>query len=1208
MNLVPLKRPQTITGDNALRRGATEGNILLVKPPYFSPWTPPLGIAILKSFLAQQGYSVRCYDFNTDPDLWGMHHKYFGALQTLEDVSINDGYSKLWWILNAHMLAVANGATPAQCSALLEAVIPLYQIRISRNVINTLTPLVEKFYERLGTLADELDLSEYSFVGTSTYTTSLGPSLFFLKKIKQKYPQIKTVMGGGVFADDLASGSDNLETLIRDYDFVDHIILGEGEMLLLKLIQGELAHKRVISLSDLNRVTLEMKDVPVPDFSDVDLENYYHLSIEGARSCPFQCSFCSETIQWGDYRKKPAELFARQVAELADRYNNRSFFMGDSLMNPYINPFATELLERDVNILYDGYLRADKPVTNRKFVKLWADSGCYRVRLGIESASARVLDAMDKMTTPKIISDALKTLANAGIRTTTYWIVGFPGETEEDFQETCEFIKEHHRYIYEFEAHPYYYYPYGQIGSRLYQSYSLYPEEVTNITKFKAWEIVESEPAREERYDRLRRISKLASDLGLPNIYTMAERFDAERRWHRLYPLAVEVYKGTRLERSKPSLPSEPMIALCGQWIGEPGQAIDRTLCYHTSVAASLDEGLLSESLAHLIEYNEMLQLRFEEGRYTHAPQDDEWRAEKMLYVYPDYCDENGTRLSQREIIRQLSEQMIPEPGRCLRLALVTGETSELFLLVHRCITDAKTTTLFMEELLRIYEQLSNGREICLLRARKTYAELIGELESNDSLKSAFARPRSEFQTRQMFDTKEFKVSAVALNEDVAERLFSRKLTDLGLMPANLMTFALLGCLEKSSLDHPLKIDVINDYRSSDLNLEQTPGALTYIHRLSSSLYAESLTPAIREIRHALSVSRGSEGEPNQDEATILFDFEYLIAPPWMGGDLWNPRGFIVSESMSAQTYLLKITPQMADGSLTVKLYYHADFSEPAQIIEANLGEELIRILHRCECYFAAKEFWLKEFGKEPPVSNIEMICASADEQQAGWAVSECDVPASVIEQAGLTCNVDLPAAILSAFGVLLSRLNGREDLIVLASLDEPEAVEVVPVRLNPAWELSFGDFARQVERALSLSTQHGTDAFEILSNETGDSTRSAAASPYDVAFVFRRSGDQGEKTIAEIQSRHHSIAGGLALTLQAVQVNGSVSAQFVYQGGRFEPGVIEKLSSYFKSILQQAAANEKVLLADIELERHFQSSNAADVLAKDSFSFGQGL
>src|SRR2546423_10959528 len=99
-------------------------NILLVKPPFFTPWTPPLGISILKSFLAQHGYSVKCIDFNTDAKLWDTHHEYFRVLQSLENTSINDGYSQLWWILDAHMLAHVNGADTATCKQVLETVIP----------------------------------------------------------------------------------------------------------------------------------------------------------------------------------------------------------------------------------------------------------------------------------------------------------------------------------------------------------------------------------------------------------------------------------------------------------------------------------------------------------------------------------------------------------------------------------------------------------------------------------------------------------------------------------------------------------------------------------------------------------------------------------------------------------------------------------------------------------------------------------------------------------------------------------------------------------------------------------------------------------------------------------------------------------------------------------------------------------------------------
>jgi radical SAM superfamily enzyme YgiQ (UPF0313 family) len=538
-----IQRSREQAGGNAPSQSGANKGTMLVKPPYFTPWTPPLGIAILKTFLGQHGFNVKCTDLNADYELWGMHHKYFAVLQSLEDVSQSDGYSKLWWILNAHLLAGANGAGPAGCEKVLRAVIPTYEIRADNSVIRALITLVEGFYRRLDSLIDHINWEDYSIVGTSTYTTSLGPSLFLLKKVKREHPHITTVIGGGVFADDLALESDNLNTLINEYPYIDHIVVGEGEELLLKLLRGELSHKRLITIADLCGKSLPMKDVPIPDFSDFDMKDYYQLSIEGARSCPFQCSFCSETVQWGEYRKKPTELLVDQLVSLADSYHNDAFFMGDSLMNPYINSLAEGLVKRGATIRYDGYLRADKPVTNARFVKLWADSGLFRARLGIESASARVLKSMNKMTTPNTISEVLKTLASHGIRTTTYWIVGFPGETEEDFGETCDFIRDHHQLIYEMEAHPYYYYPYGQVASRLHKSYSLYPDGATEIIRFKVWEVLDITPNRLERYKRLREITALGAKLGLPNIYTMAERYQAEERWCALHPVATEIYQ-----------------------------------------------------------------------------------------------------------------------------------------------------------------------------------------------------------------------------------------------------------------------------------------------------------------------------------------------------------------------------------------------------------------------------------------------------------------------------------------------------------------------------------------------------------------------------------------------------------------------------------------------------------------------------------------
>src|SRR5262249_8987973 len=155
----------------------------------------------------------------------------------------------------------------------------------------------------------------------------------------------------------------------------------------------------------------------------------------------------------------------------------------------------------------------------------------------------------------------------------------------------CDFIREHHRFIYELEAHPYYYYPYGQIGSRLFQCYSLYPQDVTDIIRFKVWEIIDANPNREERYRRLRRISELAARLRLPNIYTMTERYQAEERWFSLTPLSIEVYEGTQVCRQK-ARPVDRPIELSPTiqfWPSELAIAYSPTaLCYEVSIKKCL--------------------------------------------------------------------------------------------------------------------------------------------------------------------------------------------------------------------------------------------------------------------------------------------------------------------------------------------------------------------------------------------------------------------------------------------------------------------------------------------------------------------------------------------------------------------------------------------------------------------------------------------
>jgi radical SAM superfamily enzyme YgiQ (UPF0313 family) len=1180
------------------KNGRIRGKILLVKPPFFTPWTPPLGIAVLKAYLEQQGFGVRCLDFNTDSVLWNTHHKYFAAIEELEDISINDGYSKLWWILNAHSLAFINGADSGSIAKMLEVVIPLFGIRFDSKIIKSLLLIIERHFARLAELIDELDLSEYGVVGTSSYTTSLSSSLFMLRRVKEKYPRLKAVMGGGIFADDLALGSDNLTTLLEEYTFVDHVVLGEGEVLFHKLLTGELAHKRVISIADIEGKTLQMKEVPPPDFSDLNSEHYYHLTIEGARSCPFQCSFCSETVQWGDYRKKPMDLFADQVIGLAEKYKNNSFFMGDSLMNPYIFQFSAALLEKKANVLYDGYLRADKPVTWRDKVKVWARSGLYRTRLGIESAATRVLQSMDKMTTPQVISDVLKSLSNAGIRTTTYWIVGFGGETESDFQETCDFIKEHHRYIYELEAHPYYYYPYGQIGSRLHECFSLYPEEVVKLTKFKVWEVKDANPTREERYDRLRRISKLAADLGLPNIYTMAERYVAEERWQRLHPLAVEVYEGTRVCREDVRLPSPAMeIFSSHRGGGKPA------LCFEVSVREQIDVGKLSEAIREVIRQNDVLQLSVRDGKYVATPA----KYEGLISSF-DCRGKNEDEVSstKRQAQDAISYGIAPEAGESVHVAVIRRDEAlnEILFFAHSAIVDRRGATLLLEDLFRAYQQLSNDRPVTLLPAEKTYAEFIHESGHPPQEQDEIVEPQVEYR---------YAAREYSWDKATVDRMFSKPVAECDLSPAEVVIAAFLRVA--SQLDLEEEIFITCDYRTVDPKLKATAGRLVRAHQVPPEILGDAdLFTDVREIgrtlRRCFREGAGAGAARSSRDLTarsrVHLNAEHFIEQPWLGGDSWAPKGFVEDGGIDGR-YLLEVVPRITgDGaSLLIKWRDAEDRKATAELIANNLACEIKAILNQCERFVAAKRFWLSEFVKDSCKPNLEIDNDEQSEILTGRGFVSIIADRPAVEKLRAGCAADVSTIILSAFSILLSRLNGREDLIVVAALDDGVTAKAVPLKLYPSWGASFKDYAREVARSVKQACEYSDYAFEVLTKVLPEARADKSCPVFDISYSFSETEPERiEKAMSAALEQYPAIKQPPDLSLVVDDDGDSISLRFNYDRGRLGKTIVEMMSSYLEFILQEAAGNATVQIGDITLGGGKASATVAESLSKDTFNF----
>lgn len=519
--------------------------ILLVLLPFWTPLSPPLGITCLKDFLKSRGFKSKAVDASAEDELKQFSNQYFSTLgRYIPADKKGNFYSIVNNVLRNHMMAHINYEDEEKYLELVKILISkTFYVDLEKDCLAALVTIIDGFYARLKTyFLDLLTREKPTVLGLSVYSDTLPASVFCFRLARAMYPDIMTIMGGGVFADLLAPGSPNLEFFLeKTHPYIDKIVIGEGEHLFLKVLELKTQDKRVFTLADVGSQLLDLTGVEPPDFSGYNLASYPYLATYTSRSCPFQCAFCSETVQWGKYRKKSIPQVVKELKELSQVNGGQLFLLGDSLLNPVINDLADALLKAEESIYWEGWLRVSPEACDTANTLKWRRAGFYHARLGIESGSPRILELMGKKIQVEQIKQTLFSLSLAGIKTTTLWIVGYPGETEEDFQQTLALIEELKDYIYEAEGTPFWYYLTGQSNSNEWSkktSELLYPAEAANMLLAQTW-ILSGEPTRETTYARLNRFTNHLRELRIPNTYSLHEIYKADERWQNMHRNAV---------------------------------------------------------------------------------------------------------------------------------------------------------------------------------------------------------------------------------------------------------------------------------------------------------------------------------------------------------------------------------------------------------------------------------------------------------------------------------------------------------------------------------------------------------------------------------------------------------------------------------------------------------------------------------------------
>lgn len=245
---------------------------------------------------------------------------------------------------------------------------------------------------------------------------------------------------------------------------VEFGVQGEGEYVLPQLVNALAGGSSVDKVTGLLRweegslvqnpesdLIEELDTLPLPDYSRFTsvisnggkLRQYPILT---SRGCPFKCSYCSmPTIMGRRWRFHSPERVVEELKYARDRYGAESFTVVDdnlTLNLHRIDAISDMIIESGLTMPWNSMngIRADRltPESARKM----ADSGCYHVWIGIESADPYVFDTINKGEEFEDVKRGIRILKEAGIGVGGFFIVGLPNSTREADLKSVEFVRE----------------------------------------------------------------------------------------------------------------------------------------------------------------------------------------------------------------------------------------------------------------------------------------------------------------------------------------------------------------------------------------------------------------------------------------------------------------------------------------------------------------------------------------------------------------------------------------------------------------------------------------------------------------------------------------------------------------------------------------------------------------------------------------------
>ena len=319
------------------------------------------------------------------------------------------------------------------------------------------------------------------FIGISILFSNLNQSGHNIAKIAKKINKSIIVMiGGNHISNSLIDYQNNIthpgdkEPIIKDLEDpnIDFAMIGESDFAIIELV-NKIINKQDYSsvpgllkkisrnkykINPLDRV-LNLINLPIPARHLVNMEGYFDigtfhsaksrsnrvLNIMCSRGCPEKCTFCTTPQMWGTTVRwrKLEDIMTEIKREVKDFNIGEIQFEDDTITARKKNllDLCKELEKIGLPWCTPNGIKTNYHLANQtEMFQAMKDSGCYQVTLACESGVQRILDnIINKRLKIDQIKPAIENAKKVGLLVHTFWILGYPGETYEEINQTIKF-------------------------------------------------------------------------------------------------------------------------------------------------------------------------------------------------------------------------------------------------------------------------------------------------------------------------------------------------------------------------------------------------------------------------------------------------------------------------------------------------------------------------------------------------------------------------------------------------------------------------------------------------------------------------------------------------------------------------------------------------------------------------------------------------